>query len=242
MASKSPMIVLDPKFRSACNDGKLKTIIATIESREADTKLNPDIFSVMMAEAVRNNQVDIVSYCLSNGGSVTTDLIDRIVDGLSFETHKFLVEEGAAEIDWPVPGDGDMLQVACWSDSLAWAEFCIQRGANVNMYSPISGEVLLAMTARVTSVEMISLLLQYGANLHGSGAIVAAAGYGRLDTLSFLLGRGANIHECTPPDPQHGFEHDFESPLHAAAAAGELEVAEYLLREGAKTNLRDSKG
>ena len=52
MASRAPMIVLDPKFRSACRDRKLKTIIATVESRtEADTKLSPDIFSVMMAEA-----------------------------------------------------------------------------------------------------------------------------------------------------------------------------------------------
>lgn len=147
-----------------------------------------------------------------------------------------LVEEGAAEIDWPVPGHGDMLQVACWSDNLAWAEFCMRHGVIVNTYSSRSGEILLAMTARVTSVEMVNLLRQCGASLHGSDAVVAAAGYGRLDTLSFLLGRGADIYERTPPDPQPDFNSDFESPLHAAAAAGELEV-EYLLKEGAKTNL-----
>ena len=74
MASHAPMIVLEPKFRSACRDGKLKTIIATVESRtEADTKLSPDIFSVMMAEAALNNHVDVVSNCLSNGGSVSQE-------------------------------------------------------------------------------------------------------------------------------------------------------------------------
>lgn len=194
MASRAPMIVLDPKFRSACCDGKLKTIIATIESRiETDTKLDPNIFSVMMAEAALNNHVDVVSYCLSNGGSVTHDVINRIVDGLSFETHKFLVEKGVVEIGWSIPRHGDMLQVACWGDKLAWAGFCIHHGADVNAFSPLSGEILLAMTARLSSVEMLNLLLQHGASLHGSGAVVAAAGYGRLDTLSFLI----RCHFCS---------------------------------------------
>ena len=86
-------------------DGNLKKLIAILESRsEPDTKLNPDVFSVMMAEAAQNNHVNVVLYCLSNGGSVTTDVIDNIADGLSFETHKFLVEEGAAKIMWPVWG------------------------------------------------------------------------------------------------------------------------------------------
>lgn len=114
MACSAPMIVLDPKFRSACRDGKLKTIIATVESRtKAETKLSPDIFPVMMAEAAQNNQVNVVSYCLSNGGSVTEDVIDKIANGRSSETHKFLIEEGAAEMDWQVPRYGDMLRVAC---------------------------------------------------------------------------------------------------------------------------------
>ena len=114
------------------------------------------------------------------------DVLNKIVDGLSFETHKFLVEEGAAEVDWPVPRHGDRL---------AWAEFCIRHGADVNAFSPLSGEILLAMTARRSLVEMVDLLLHHGASLHDSGAVVAAAGDGRLDTLSVLLGRGANIRE-----------------------------------------------
>ena len=168
-------------------------------------------------------------------------MINKIVDGLSFETHKFLVE-GAAEVDWPVPRHGDMLQVACWGDRLAWAEFGFRHGADVNAFSPLSGEILLATTARRSSVEMVDLLLQHGAGLHDSGAVVAAAGDGRLDTLSVLLGRGANIREFPPPDRIWNFERDLESPLHAAVAARESGVVEYLIKEGAKTNLRDSKG
>lgn len=69
-----------------------------------DTRLSPDVFSVMMAEAAQNNHANGVSYCLLNGGSVSTDVIDNIADGLSFETHKFLAEEGTAKIMWPVRG------------------------------------------------------------------------------------------------------------------------------------------
>ena len=50
-------------------------------------------------------------------GVVTTDVIDNIADGLSFETHKFLVEEGAAKIMWPVWGHSDMLEIACRCDN-----------------------------------------------------------------------------------------------------------------------------
>lgn len=98
------------------------------------------------------------------------------------------------------------------------------------------------MTACLASVELVDLLLQHVADLQGSGAVVAAAGYGRLDTVSFLLSRGADIHEFPPPDPERVGCDDIESPLHAAAAAGELGVAEYLIKEGAKTSLRDSQG
>lgn len=135
-----------------------------------------------------------------------------------------------------------MHQVGCWGDRLAWAEFCIRHGADVKAFSSLSGEIQLVMAARLSSVEIVDLLLQHGAILHGSGAVVAAAGHGRLDTLSFLLGRGADIHEFPPQDRFWTIERDLDSPLHAAVAAGETEVVEYLIKEGAKTNLRDSKG
>lgn len=100
-----------------------------------------------------------------------------------------------------VPGHGDMLQVAYWIGNLAWAEFCIRHAADVNTFYPLSDEFLLTMTARVSSVEIVDLLLQHGASLHGSGTVTAAAGGGNLDTLSFHLGRGAIIHDFPRPDP-----------------------------------------
>lgn len=33
----------------------------------------------MMAEAARNNHVDVVSYCLSNGLSLAKDVVDAVV-------------------------------------------------------------------------------------------------------------------------------------------------------------------
>lgn len=135
-----------------------------------------------------------------------------------------------------------MLEIACRCDNLAWAEFCIRHGADVNTYSPRTGEILLAVTACLASVELVDLLRQHGADLQSSDAVVAAAGYGRVDTVSFLPSKGADIHEFPPPDPEDVGCDDLESPLHAAVAAGELGVAEYLIKKGAKTSLRDSQG
>lgn len=134
-----------------------------------------------------------------------------------------------------------MLQVACWCDNLAWAEFCICHCANINKFCPLSGEALLVVTARVSSVEMVDLLLRYGAKIHGCGAVIAAARGGNLDTLRFLLSKDVDIHEFSLPGPFCDALSEFGSPLHAAASAGESETVEYLIRMDAKTNLRDSK-
>lgn len=76
------------------------------------------------------------------------------------------------------------------------------------------------MAARLSSVEIVDPLLQHGAIFHGSGAIVEAAGYWRLGTLSSLVGRGADIHEFPPPDRFWTIERDLESTLHITCSCG----------------------
>ena len=98
------------------------------------------------------------------------------------------------------------------------------------------------MTVRVTSVEMVSLLLQYGQAYTAAVLLLQPLVMGVSALWAFSFGGGPNIYGCTLTDPWQSLDHDFESLLHVAVVAGELEVVECLLKEDAKINLRDSMG
>lgn len=99
--------------------------------------------------------------------------------------------KGAAKVEWAVARYGDMLQVAYRCDNIAWADFCMRHGAEFNTFCPLCGKALLAMTAFLLQWQWSNSFFNTGASLHSSDAVIPAAGDGRLDTLSLLLGRGA---------------------------------------------------
>lgn len=90
---------------------------------------------------------------------------------------------------------------------------------------PTSASVILPMSIHSSSGVVKYYLPWPHASLHGSGVIVSAAGYGRLDILRFLLGEEQAFMNTHSRDPQPGLDNNFESPLHVAAAAGEVKVA-----------------
>lgn len=79
--------------------------------------------------------------------------------------------------------------------------------------------------------------------LKGSGAIVTAAGEGKLDMVKLLLDKSADIDEIGiehPTDPR--FQGDMGSALHKAVAGGYEAVVEFLIENGADVNLKDVMG
>lgn len=217
-------------------------------ARSLITKLSPDAFSLMMDEAAQSNHVSVVSYCLSNGGSVTTNMIDNIADGLSFETYKFLVEEGAAEIIWVCKDIAICPKLHAGSDNLTWAEFWIRRGVDANTYH------ILPELVKYYSLWPLAFFrwdwstpcFNTGADLQGSGAVVPAAGYGRLDTLSFLLSKGADIHEF-PPTGREGSgsrrqpRESITRSCDSRTAGGWRDIYS-VITQGFKISLRGSQG
>lgn len=93
------------------------------------------------------------------------------------------------------------------------------------------------------SIEMAALLLEYGALLNGSGALVLAAEAGRLDLVKFLLERGADIDEIGLEDHADDRETaEMGSALHKAVTEGHVDVVTFLLDHGANINLQDYRG
>ncbi len=90
---------------------------------------------------------------------------------------------------------------------------------------------------------MAALLLDHGANLKNSGAIVAAAAAGKTEMVQFLLKRGADIDEIGIHHPtDRRYDERMGSALHQAIWKGHNELLSLLLKEGADVRLRDTKG
>ncbi len=105
----------------------------------------------------------------------------------------------------------------------------------------------LRHAAKKLPLEYTSLLLKYGAIVSESGAMQMAVEKGRLDLLKLLVEHGGNVNERV--DHNIGFfsfktkkQEASETLLHIAVKTGHVEVAKWLLEQGADAGLVDLQG
>jgi ankyrin repeat protein len=197
----------------------------------------------MMYAAARQDQVNIVKYCLDHGAVVHPDVMRVLLINRARETYILLLETNAVDVNYYIPWWGDMLSNVARRNDLGWAQLCLDRGADPNQNLVDEHQSILAAVAELASVEMAALLIRYGARVKGSGAIVMAAEEGKLDVVRLLLDKGADINEIGiehPTDPR--FQEDMGSALHRAVEGGHEEVVRFLLDQGADVNLKDVIG
>jgi hypothetical protein len=69
-------------------------------------------------------------------------------------------------------------------------QVCLENGADPNYPRPVDEyKSILAGAAEMGKVGAMKLLLAHGARLRASGALVAAAEEGEIESVKFLLGR-----------------------------------------------------
>ena len=137
-------------------------------------------------------------------------------------------------------GDGAKkltLHEACAAGDVQAVQRLLDSGADVNAHGEerhwyTGWETPLSWAAEGGHVEVVRLLLARGANLSDSRAVCAAAGGGHgAEVLRLLIGNGGDVNE----KGQGG-----RTPLHYAAAAGDLDTCKILLEAGAKPDTRDN--
>ena len=234
---------LGNELYSACINGNLDGVIASIaQSKTAHPAFSPPLHDILSA-ATSKDHVNIVKYCLDNGAAITPSLMQGLLINRARETYIYLLESHAVDINYYIPWWGDILSNVARRDDLAWAQLCLDRGADPNANLVDEHKSLLAAVAELASVEMATLLIQHGARVNGSGAIVMAAEEGKLDMVRLLLDHGADINEIGiehPTDPR--FREDMGSALHRAVEAGHEDVVRFLLEKGADVQLKDVMG
>lgn len=110
------------------------------------------------------------------------------------------------------------------------AAFWIEKGADVNMkLGRAAPPFLLQMAAENGSNEIVSLLIQHGAEINGQNpsgetALIAAAKSGKINTVILLLKHNAEINLS---------DHRRETALHQSAFWGYVNIVDLLIRKGA---------
>ncbi|KAI3399276.1 hypothetical protein diail_7230 [Diaporthe ilicicola] len=94
---------------------------------------------------------------------------------------------------------------------------------------------LLSRAAFSEGPRMTEMLLEHGLPVAHTGAIHAAAGCGRLDTMRLLLGHGADLDGVLPNWSNW-------TPMHFAASKGQVYAMKLLERRGARPDLKDANG
>jgi ankyrin repeat protein len=101
------------------------------------------------------------------------------------------------------------------------------------------GSIPLHVAAEIKSVEIVRILLEYGANVGaqvkegGTPLRVAAAGSDRAEVVQVLLEHGTNV----------GTENNVDrTPLHVAADNGLVKTVRVLLEHGANVGAEDNEG
>lgn len=147
----------------------------------------------------------------------------RLTESESLDFVKSILASGRQlEISNPFTGDGwPLLSNACWVGHMETAQYLITAGADPNEAIPCFDCASKAGCKTHTHFQRYT-----------SGPLYAAAHYGDLEMVEFLVGSaGANVKM------ENSYGH-----LHIAAARGHLDVLRYLLDAGADKDSLNYKG
>lgn len=190
-----------------------------------------------------NGKSESVRHLLDQGAKVTFTIVNAAIRGHSTEVFQALLDAGL-DINELVGHMGSHLIDAIQSNQPAhFVSFMLEKGANLRSPRLIDQWTPIQVSAMDSSDALTALLIENGVQLEQSGSLQIAANEGRVETVQFLLDRGAPIDEIVHDDHAPEFEEDVNgTSLQMAVTAGSESVVKLLLERGANFTLRDPRG
>ncbi|OJJ01788.1 hypothetical protein ASPVEDRAFT_83315 [Aspergillus versicolor CBS 583.65] len=258
----------------ACAQGSLSSVKAyapqLYNNAGIDKRAIPPL-SLAIATAAENGHSNILRYVFTNipqcqqsvhgpwnpkndiqahelpeewGSAALPDLVVlRTIKGSKPAVFQTLMDFGLC-VHHPMDKIGSPLTVAIQRQDVEMVRFLLSKGADANDQYWIPNETVLARAASLPSLEIMTLLLEYGANVQTSQALMGSAESGRIDTATILLEHGADVNEVF----RHNLWDDdatrdtVGTALHVAVQHDQGDFVRFLLQRGARTDLADGEG
>lgn len=180
--------------------------------------------------AVKNNSYDVINYLFNNGVAIKgrkdsnyEDILCYAVENDNYEITKFLLEKYSDSINID-----KALSIAVEGNNLA-LKAMIETGVDVN-YVFYEQSCVLSYACLFGNAECTKLLLDYGADVNGlyGEPLITAVQYSRTDCVKLLCDYGADL--------QYNINNggDPATALYYAIQCGNLDIAEILIKHGAK--------
>lgn len=160
-------------------------------------KCSPRHWSKILAAAAFEGAIDVAACCMEQGATVDDRVHWNVINNSRAEpVYRFLVESKAVDINFIVDRWGTMLGIAVAGGRHSMARFLLEKGASPRyVYEAQLCKTILACAAQYSDKEMVQLLLDHGAELRGSSALVFAAQDGKVENVKLLIASGADLHE-----------------------------------------------
>ncbi|KAL8933431.1 MAG: hypothetical protein Q9216_006366 [Gyalolechia sp. 2 TL-2023] len=230
---------------SACKEGNLLAVTAQISHHQRlDPSYTPP-FKDMLNAATLGDHVNVTKFVLDQHNPIDAEIMQTVLIGRAVSVYEFFLRNEAVDVNFYIPWFGDILSNVARDDDFEMTRLCLSHGADPNRNLVDEHMSILAAVAGSErgSVQIAKLLVDHGAVVKGSGAIIMAAEEGRMEMVGFLLAVGADIDEVGiehPTDPR--FKEDMGTALHRAAFGGYVEIVEFLIAKGADREVRDPMG
>lgn len=234
---------LGPDLYTAC----IENDVARVEA--ASSSMASTNWSAAVLAAASGQATDVLTYCLqdkSKSGIMDDALWWILSDETLDPTYRFLVESKFVDVDREIDRRGSMLGVLAGKSKQkrhSLTEYLLKKGASPNRRVDMQGGLYaLTVAAGYSDVPMLTLLVNHGARITGSGALNFAAQCGKEENVEYLLSKGAEVNEMVALSADATYRGDVVAPLHMAVAENHVGVIDLLLKSGADLKLKDSKG
>ncbi|KAF2209723.1 hypothetical protein CERZMDRAFT_100130 [Cercospora zeae-maydis SCOH1-5] len=196
--------------------------------------------------AVDKQHEDIVRYFLSQGAQVLSCHVKSAVLSHSKPMIQLLLDHG-----WPINAElgwSDPPLLAYATDNLDLTTWLLSLGADPNASCGLN-KTPLSAAVQYSSLKVIELLFAHGGSVREGQLLHYAIWRERADRVAvteYLLQQGAPVNAIMYHEHQESFiqrePFGIGTPLHDAAAVGDIEVIELLLDWGADVLARDTRG
>ncbi|KAL9050592.1 MAG: hypothetical protein Q9162_006550 [Coniocarpon cinnabarinum] len=218
------------------------------------TTLDSELLTSIACTAAEAGQASVLDWCFTQGfhfkqPSFNDRFYDHVCSGHSVAILGVLLDHGFELNAHESEFSGDVLVAATRAGDVGCTRFLLEHGQDANDERTISPGELEPITYTIAwenaSMENLSLLLEHGAKIEGTGAAIAAAETGNMPALRLLVERyGADLEERVfwgLASEDHGYGTE-GTALYRACRFGKAEVVSYLLDWGADGCAKDREG